>query len=69
MDREAWIAYGIKHKFISTPSCDRHEGYPITAEEEAELDNGGDICVVVARVFDNAKEYDEAYANEKSRKV
>ena len=68
MDKNAWIAYGIKHKFISFPACERHEGYPITKEEEAELDEGNDPCFVVARVFENAEEHDKALAHEASKK-
>ena len=60
MTKEEWINYGIEQKFISEPDCERHKGFPMTAEEEAEIDEGGDPCFVVMRLFDSVEQFDKA---------
>lgn len=53
MTRDEWIAYGVKHKYASTPYCDTHEGAKLTDEEEALLESGADfdeICLIAMRL-------------------
>lgn len=63
MTFEEWIRTGIANKWISPPVCGMHEGVPVTAEEEYELDEGNDPCHTVVRVFYDPDDYDEAVAN------
>ena len=46
-----WLAHGIKIGFCSPPFCDTHDGAPLTAEEEAEFDDGLDPCIYAVRLF------------------
>jgi len=51
MTQDEWIVYGVEHGFCSVPVCDMHEGVPMTDEEEAEMEDGGDPCMHVLRLW------------------
>lgn len=48
---EVWLGNGISRGWIARPSCLTHDRLETTAEEEEEMDEGYDPCMVVARVW------------------
>jgi hypothetical protein len=51
MTQDEWIIYGVEHGYCSHPVCDTHDGVPLTEEEEAEYEDGGDPCIHVVRLL------------------
>lgn len=47
----AWLKVGQDKGWISEGVCQTHDGVPMTDEEEAEFEDGGDPCVPVIRVW------------------
>lgn len=46
-----WLKVGIDRKWVSEPVCATHQGLPVRADEEAELEEGLDPCVPGVRVW------------------
>lgn len=46
-----WLKLGIDKGWISEPFCNTHEGGPLTEEEEADFDDGGDPCATHIRLW------------------
>ena len=45
-----WMEFGIQQGWITEPFCYTHDGDPyMTAEEEAEWEEGGDPCSPVTK--------------------
>ena len=53
MTQWEWLTLGITAGYCSAPVCSTHDGVPMTAEEEAEVDDGGDPCVPVVRLLEH----------------
>lgn len=53
MDFEEWLAYGLGKSWVGAPVCVTHDGLPMTASEEEDLDDGGDPCVHGLRLYDD----------------
>lgn len=51
MTFQEWVDLGVNNKWVSYPVCDTHEGTPFTEEESKDIDDGGDPCLVVMRVW------------------
>ena len=51
MTFEQWLAYGQEKKWISEGVCAMHDGLPLTEEEMAYEEDGGDPCVPALRVW------------------
>lgn len=49
-----WLNFGIDQHYISEPACNSHEGVPLYPEEEQEFEDGGDPCIPVVRLLDDA---------------
>lgn len=47
----SWLLYGIEQGWVSEGHCDTHDRMPVTDEEEAAFDEGGDPCIPVLRVW------------------
>lgn len=47
----AWLEFGIKAGWIAKPVCETHENVPLRDWEEAEIEEGADPCILVARVW------------------
>jgi hypothetical protein len=60
MDFDTWLAYGVDHKWAMYPVCYMHDGVPTTEDEENEMEEGGDPCMHVIRVFSTEEEFDSA---------
>ncbi len=46
-----WVEVGVAAGWISMPDCGTHQSIPLREWEEAEVDEGGDPCIIVARVW------------------
>ena len=51
LDFQEWLEFGIANGWVANPSCYFHDSIPATDEEEAEIDEGGDPCINVIRVW------------------
>jgi len=59
MDFDEWVQYGYDRKWCLPPTCDTHDGVPMTIDEEAAYEAGGDPCIHVLRVFDTPENWTE----------
>ena len=51
MTRDEWLDKGFAKGWISIPTCYYHDMLPISDEEEAILDEDGEICMTVVRLY------------------
>lgn len=47
-----WLQKGIEAGWIGTPRCYFHDGFDTTEEEEKEITEGYDPCIVLIRLWD-----------------
>jgi hypothetical protein len=47
-----WLEQGQANGYASHVFCEIHDGAPLSEEEEAEFDDGGDPCVPMIRVYE-----------------
>ena len=52
---DRWLAYGIARGWCSPTFCGTHDFGPLTADEEAALDDGDDPCMFVVRLPDRCR--------------
>lgn len=60
IDFDAWLQYGRDQRWITVPVCSTHDGIPLTKQEIEQVDNGGDPCIHVLRLCEDASVADEA---------
>ncbi len=48
---DEWVEYGASRGWVSLPICETHTGLPLMPEEEMELDDGYDPCLLAMRVW------------------
>lgn len=60
MNFNRWIKIGRKNKWISNPTCNTHEGFPMTKEELDAWDEGADPCIHVLRLYSDKTDFDSA---------
>jgi hypothetical protein len=46
-----WLDEGLRHGWISEPTCSTHNGLPGTAEEDMDWEDGFDPCVQAVRIW------------------
>jgi hypothetical protein len=46
-----WLNRGIDAGWITPPTCWMHDSPEITKEEEKEMDDGGDPCIPIIRLW------------------
>jgi len=51
MNIDEWIKLGYDNGWMSIPSCYYHDMLPLSDEEEADLEEDGETCVTVARIY------------------
>lgn len=51
MNFDHWYQIGLKKGWIAEGVCQTHDMVPMTEQEEAEFEAGGDPCVPVLRVW------------------
>ncbi len=47
----AWLADGIRRKWISEARCETHEGVVLSDAEYNLIEDGEDICINVVRIY------------------
>jgi hypothetical protein len=50
-DVHEWLNFGFDKGWISDVFCNTHDAGPVTNEEEAEWEEGGDPCMQCVRVI------------------
>lgn len=48
---DEWIKTGIRRGWCGPPVCINHDGYPITHDENEQLEEGLDPCIHVIRPY------------------
>lgn len=56
IDFDTWMEIGLVRGFVGPPVCSTHDGLPLSEEEEAEFEDGGDPCVHVIRPYGSEEE-------------
>lgn len=51
MTFEEWLGIGLREGFTSEPSCYFHDMFPTTASEDEEIEDGGDPCIHILRLY------------------
>lgn len=51
MTFDAWLRHGLEHGWISDPFCITHDGAPMTAFEQAEMEEWDDPCLAAVRLW------------------
>ena len=51
MTQDEWLKIGIEEGFCSPPLCSTHDGMPMTEEEDADFEDGGDPCIPAVRLL------------------
>lgn len=46
-----WVEYGVKQGWVGSPRCMHHDGMDLTEEEDAEMEEGHDPCIVLMRFW------------------
>ena len=54
MTFDQWIKQGMEEGWCGPPVCSTHDGTPSTEEEDNELCDGGDPCIHIVRLYENA---------------
>lgn len=52
LDLREWIEYGIAQGWVAEPVCYHHDILPTTKDEYDEIEDGGDPCLNVLRLWD-----------------
>lgn len=60
---DEWLRLGIDNGFCGPPVCDIHDGTPTSADEDAEWDEHGEVCIHVIRLYHDAEEKAAVEAN------
>lgn len=47
----AWLAVGVEKGWVAEGVCQTHNVVPMTEEEVADFEEGGDPCIPVVRVW------------------
>lgn len=50
-DFDLWMSYGMEHNYCGPIICPDHDGIPLSVIEESILDEHGEICVPVIRIY------------------
>ncbi|AXH46840.1 hypothetical protein I5G67_gp002 [Mycobacterium phage Aminay] len=49
-----WLRYGYGQGYCSPPVCELHDGIGTTASEDNDLEDGGEPCISVVRIYPDA---------------
>ncbi len=55
MTYDEWIQLGISSGWVGPAVCYTHDGLPTTPEEDWGFDQGGDPCIHILRLYDDAE--------------
>ena len=56
MDFDTWARIGYESGWCSPPMCYTHDGLPLTAGEEEELNEGHDPCIYIIRLYESVEQ-------------
>ena len=56
MDFDTWAKIGYDNGWCSTPMCYTHDGLPVTAGEDEELNEGHDPCIHIVRLYESVEQ-------------
>lgn len=51
MTFDEWLEIGLRNGYCSPTVCSTHDALPMTEEEDAEWEDGGDPCCHVVRLY------------------
>ncbi len=51
---EQWVKFGFDRGWVGPPVCETHDGVPLSAEENAEFEQG-DPCVHILRLYEDVE--------------
>lgn len=63
LDFEQWLEVGIRQGFVSPPTCNTHEGVPMTVFEENDWEEGEDPCIHILRLCESKEHADGVEMN------
>lgn len=63
MDFEHWLEIGIRQGFCTPPTCDTHEGLPMTLFEQDDWEEGNDICIHILRLCETKEQQESIEMN------
>lgn len=50
-DFDLWLSYGMEQGYCGPPICPDHDGIPLSVIEEEIVEEHGEICVPVIRIY------------------
>lgn len=54
-DFEAWLKHGVEMGWCGPAVCNTHDTMPMSEPEVAEFDEGGDPCIHIIRLYEDAE--------------
>lgn len=60
---DAWLEAGVANGFVGVPVCSTHDGIPTSADEDAQFEDGEDICLHVLRLYSSPEHRSEVEDN------
>lgn len=63
MDFNTWLAIGREHGYCSLPTCETHDGVPMSELEQDAWEEGEDPCVHVIRLYESPEHMEEVESN------
>lgn len=51
MTFDEWYQYGLEHEYCGKAYCMSHDWPEMSAEEEAELEDSGEVCITLTRLM------------------
>lgn len=60
---DQWLNIGIEQGWCGPSVCSVHDGVPTTIFEDSEFDDGGEPCVFVIRLYEDAAMREAVEAN------
>lgn len=55
MDFDQWLRYGMEQRWCGPSVCQTHDGVPMSKEEDDAFIDGGDPCVYIVRLYEDAE--------------
>ena len=62
MDFDAWLALGYKMGYVGPAVCYTHDGLPVSATEDSDLETG-DPCIHILRLYESEEHKESVQQN------
>ena len=56
MDFDTWARVGYENGWCSPPMCYTHDGLPVTAGEDEDMNEGHDPCIHIVRLYESVEQ-------------